>query len=116
MLASTLRQHSNWAGELTELRDPAAHRVPIYVPPSVINSQEQVDKFRRIEAQADKPPSERGDRPISDIYREAQAVGTFVPVMILSTPQGLEPREVGAQVRHDHDKYLTIASAVVDAL
>jgi hypothetical protein len=57
-LASVFEQHGHWASELAELRDPAAHRVPFYVPPSVITSQEQVDKFRRIEAQADAAPSE----------------------------------------------------------
>jgi hypothetical protein len=111
-----LDQHGNWARELAELRDPAAHRVPIYVPPSVITSQEQVEKFRHIEAQADVAPSERGDRPISEIYREAQAVADFMPVMIISTPQGLGIRSISEQVRSDHDKYLTIARAVVDAL
>lgn len=115
-LASLLDQHRNWARELAEFRDPAAHRVPIYVPPSVITSQEQMDKFRRIEAQADAAPSERGDRPISEIYREAQAVADFMPVMIISTPQGLEIRLISEQVRSDHDKYLTIAREVVDAL
>jgi hypothetical protein len=115
-LASVLEQHGSWARELAELRDPAAHRVPIYVPPSVIASQEQIDKFRRMEGQAEAAPSERGDRPISEIYREAQAVADFAPVMIFSTPQGLEMRLIGEQVRYDHDKYLTIARAVVDAL
>jgi hypothetical protein len=115
-LISVLEQHDHWASELAELRDPAAHRVPIYVPPSVITSQEQVDKFRCIEAQADAVPSERGDRPISEIYREAQAVADFAPVMIISTPKGLEMRLISEQVRYDHDKYLTIARAVVDAL
>lgn len=115
-LASVLDQHGNWARELAELRDPAAHRVPIYVPPSVITSQEQVEKFRQIEAQADVALSERGDRPISEIYREAQAVADFMPVMIISTPQGLGIRSISEQVRSDHDKYLTIARAIVDAL
>jgi hypothetical protein len=36
--------------------------------------------------------------------------------MMLSTPQGLEMRVIGAQIWYDHDKYLTIARAVVDAL
>jgi hypothetical protein len=115
-LASVLEQHGTWARELAELRDPAAHRVPIYVPTSVITSQEQVDKFRRIEAQADVAPSERGDRPISEIYREAQDVADFAPVMIISTPQGWEMRLIRKQVWYDHDKYLTIASTVVDTL
>lgn len=115
-LASLLDQHVNWSKELAQLRDPAAHRIPIYVPPSVITSQEQVDKFRYIEAQADIALSERSDRPISEIFREAQAVADFMPVMIISTPQGLEIRAISEQVRTDHDKYLTIARAVVDAL
>ena len=115
-LASMLDQHKNWARELAELRDPAAHRVPIYVPPSVITSQELLEKFRHVEAQADVVPSERGNRPISEIYREAQAVADFMPVMIISTPHGLERRPICEQVRSDHDKYLTIASAVVDTL
>jgi hypothetical protein len=115
-LASVLDQHDNWSKELAELRDPAAHRVPIYVPPSVITSQEQAEKFRRIAAQADVPLSERGDRLISEIYREAQAVADFKPVMIISTPQGWATRPISGQVRSDHDKYLIIATAVVDAL
>jgi hypothetical protein len=115
-LASVLKQHENWSKELAELRDPAAHRVPIYVPPSVITSQEQAEKFRHIAAQADLPLSERGDRLISEIYREAQAVADFKPVMIISTPQGWATRPISGQVRSDHDKYLIIATAVVDAL
>jgi hypothetical protein len=115
-LATVLDQHSNWAKELAQFRDPAAHRVPIYVPPSVITAQEQVDKFRHIETQADGDLSERGDWPISEIYHEAQSVADFMPVMIISTPQGLGIRSISEQVRSDHDKYLTIARAIVYAL
>jgi hypothetical protein len=113
-LAFVLEQHGDWARELANLRDPAAHRIPIYVPPSLMTTQAQVDEFS--EAQADAPPSERGDRAISEIYREAQAVGDFVPVMIISTSQCLKVGSISEQVRYDHDKYRTIASAVVDVL
>jgi hypothetical protein len=36
--------------------------------------------------------------------------------MIISTSQGLKGGSVRAQVWYDHDKYLTIARAAVDAL
>jgi hypothetical protein len=49
-LAFVLNQHGNWASALANLRDPAAHRIPIYVPPSLMTTQAQVDEFRRIEA------------------------------------------------------------------
>ncbi len=115
-LAFVLEQHGDWARELANLRDPAAHRIPLYVPPSLMTTQAQIDEFRRIEAQADAPPSERGDVAISEIYRKAQKVADFVPVMIISTSQGLKMGSISEQVRYDHDKYLTIARAVVDAL
>lgn len=115
-LASLLNPHKDWANELAKLRDPAAHRIPLYIPPIVFTSQEQVDKFRRIVAQAEADPSEWGDRSISEIYHEAQAVTDFMPVMTVSTPQGLGVRSISEQIQFDHDKYLTIAKAVVDAL
>jgi hypothetical protein len=115
-LASLLSRYGNWAKELAELRDPAAHRVPIYVPPSTLTSHEQLENFKNILAQIDVPSRELGDKYISEIYREAQAVGDFIPIMIISTPQGLMIRSISAQVRYDHDKYLSIASAVVNSL
>jgi hypothetical protein len=72
--------------------------------------------MKRIMAQADAVPSERGEKLISEIYHEAQAVTDFMPVMVLSTRQGWAVRSIHGQVRSDHDKYLTIASAVVEEL
>jgi hypothetical protein len=115
-LASVLEQYCPWERELAALRDPAAHRVPIYVPPAVATSQEQVDAFNRIMAQAAVSPAERGNKPLIEIHLEAQAVTDFVPVMMLSTRQGLVVRSIHGQVRSDHDKYLTIASTVVEEL
>ena len=111
-----IEQHGNWATELAERRNPAAHRVPLYVSSSVLTSQAQVDDFKCIEAQADVAPSERGDRRISEIYREAQAVGDFVPLMFISTPQGWKFCSIHEQVWYDHEKYLTLARAVVNGL
>jgi hypothetical protein len=115
-IAIALEEHRDWAVELAELRDPGAHRIPIYVPPSVITSQHQVEEFRRIEAQANLPESDRNGRSISDIYHEAQAVADFAPVMILSPRRGLEIRAISKQVGFDHDKYLTIGDLAVSAL
>lgn len=109
-------QQKGWVNELAELRDPAAHRVPIYVPPSVITPSAQLKNFRLIEAEADAAPAERADRSISEIYREAQSVADFMPVMVISTSRGLKLRSISEQIGSDHDKYLKIASAVADAL
>jgi hypothetical protein len=116
-LASVLEQHLTWwEKELPNLRDPAAHRVPIYVPPTVATSQEQADEIKRILAQADAVPSGGSQRSFTELYLEAQAVADFKPIMVLSTRQGWTYRLIHGQVRADHDKYLAITSAIVDAL
>jgi hypothetical protein len=45
-LASVLDQHGNWAKELAKLRDPAAHRVPIYVTAFSHHLQRAGGKFQ----------------------------------------------------------------------
>jgi len=69
-----------------------------------------------IEKLASVPESERAGKTIAEIYREAQGVAPFVPVMILSKRRGLEMRVIGRQIAFDHDKYLLISMAIVDAL
>jgi hypothetical protein len=113
---SARRHLTGWEKELPNLRDPAAHRVPIYVPPTVATSQEQADEIKRILAQADAVPSGGSQRSFTELYLEAQAVADFKPIMVLSTRQGWTYRLIHGQVRADHDKYLAITSAIVDAL
>ena len=116
-LMNLFGQYKNWAKRLTDFRDPAAHRIPIYVPPSVITTQEQIDKFSSVLDQSNISSSfEIGDKPISEIYQEAQAVGNFEPLMVLSSTQGLLIYSIDRQIRSDHDIYLTIAKAIVDTV
>jgi hypothetical protein len=115
-LAAVLEHHCAWAADLAELRDPAAHRVPIYVPPSTATSQEPVDEIKRILTRVDPVSSEGEQRPCIETDLEAQVVAPFLPIMVLSTRQGWTARAIHPQVRFDHDKYLTVANAVVEAL
>jgi hypothetical protein len=75
-LASVLEQCIAWARELADLRDPAAHRVPIYISPSGITSPEQMDEYNRIMAQADVPLAERGEKSFVEIYLDS--IGNFI--------------------------------------
>lgn len=115
-LTCLLEAKTTWANELAELRDPAAHRVPIYVPPSVVTSTEQEEEFRRIMNQTNLPLSELGAKSISEIIYDAQVITDFMPIMILSSERGLELRPIISQLTSDHGEYLATATAVVDEL
>ncbi len=45
-LGTAIEGFQRWAEGLAELRDPACHRIPIYVPPSVITRQKELEEFR----------------------------------------------------------------------
>jgi hypothetical protein len=113
-LECLLSNNKDWIKKLTEIRDPAAHRIPIYVPPSVITTQEQIDEFRNIEKKVAEYVYEDGGEPVSELYREVQAVADFMPIMLLSTDEGLLSYSIDKQVRFDYDLYLTVASAVIE--
>lgn len=113
-LAGVLNNNKTWIRTVVELRDPAAHRIPIYVPPSVITTKEQIEKFRSLEAEIAEHIHGDGNRSVSEFYREAQAVAEFMPIMILSTHEGLRLCSIDKQVRYDQGMYLKIASAVLE--
>jgi hypothetical protein len=39
-LKSVLKEHSDWNDDLKSRRDPSAHRMPLYVPPAILNEEQ----------------------------------------------------------------------------
>jgi hypothetical protein len=115
-LAQLLADHVDWNRELRDFRDPAAHRIPLYVSPGVITSEEVRDKFYEIGREAEKSEEERGGRSVSEIFEEQRALATYIPIIITSSPTGLTPHSIPSQIGADHTSFLKITQAVVSAL
>jgi hypothetical protein len=115
-LARLLTDHINWNRELREFRDPAAHRIPLYVSPGVITSEEVLDSFHEIGREAGKSREERGGRSISEIFDEQRALATYVPLIITSAADGLTPHSIPDQVGSDHTAFLKVTRTVIDAI
>lgn len=115
-LAQMLTDHVDWNRELREFRDPAAHRIPLYISPGVITSEEVLDKFHEIGREAEKTRKERGGRSISEIFDEQRALATYVPLIITSSADGLTPHSIPDQIGADHTAFLQVTQAVIDAI
>jgi hypothetical protein len=115
-LGDALADFKDWANELAEFRDPAAHRVPLYAARTVLTSQQQMDEFHRIGADASLSEEARGARTVGEILGEASDAGDFVPVMFLSEPDKLQYFSIEQQIGRDHAAYLLISGEVVEAL
>lgn len=115
-LAARIRSRSAWASGLSSMRDPAAHRIPLIVPGAVLQSDDQVDEFRRREALAARPAHELGGRTRSSFMADAHQVGAFLPMFVIECDGVLSTFPIAKQVARDHVQYLALARQVVQAL
>lgn len=112
--ANHLLGMKSWGLDLAALRDPAAHRIPLYVPPGAITSQEQLDEFRRLDNLSSAPESELGGKRRIDIMTEAQQVASFAPVFCVTSASGIKVYSIPKQVLSDHCRYLHLARKVLE--
>jgi hypothetical protein len=115
-LASRLRALKAWFDSFTSLRDPAAHRIPLYAPPGVITTQAQMDEFKRLDELAGRPESELGGERRIEIMRRAHRVGRYAPVMVMSSLDGLQLRPLGRQLMADHRRFLGLSRWAIRCL
>lgn len=115
-LADLLDRHVEWNRELRKFRDPAAHRIPLFVAPGVIRDEETLAKFYEIGKEAEKSEEERGGRSLSEIFEEQRAVAGYEPIITTSSTDGLEQYSIPEQVGSDHQTFLKITEAVINAL
>jgi hypothetical protein len=104
-----------WGLDLVKLRDPAAHRIPLYVPPGIMTSQEQVDEFRRLDELSGASEDELGGRRRIEIMLEAQRLSSFAPVFCVTSLGGIQMYSIPTQILFDHRRYLHLARKVLEA-
>lgn len=107
VLGRKVRAKKEWALDFKKFRDPAAHRIPIYVPPGVISS-EQVNYI--VEAMSSDKASASGRSGQS--YVEINQFAKPVPMMVLSGEQ-LAAYPLFDQVKRDYRHYLSVSRAVI---
>jgi hypothetical protein len=111
-LSKFLRGRLEWAKEFKELRDPVAHRIPIYAVPGVAFPAD-VEKIRELEAEANRA-AQAGDLELSfSKLREARTVGGYQPVFATSGPQGLQIRGIHESIQEDQRAFLEVSETVL---
>lgn len=112
-LGAFIRSRMKWSCDLAALRNPAAHRIPIYVPRSVLVSDTQKQAYEEIfTLDAEKPEAERAS--FRELHDKADRIGEFLPIMVLSHQDNrIEPRNILNQVSRDQIRYLSISRKVL---
>ncbi len=111
-LVTALQEHDRWYKDLRDLRDPAAHRIPIYAVPGIMTGP-QANTFGELQARA-ADLFEAGDHDGGmNLIFESSTLGTYEPLMILSHEAGLEPRDIRTQVQDDDYHFVAVAELVL---
>lgn len=114
-LAASVRRHAHWQRDLKTIRDPVAHRIPIYAVPAVL-SAEEAERYRTAYQRAEEARAV-GDLDLAGrVFEELNDIGDYVPyfAQLPSATGGV--RKVYPQVADDLSIVLELADGVIGHL
>ncbi len=80
-LGQLLSERKEWHDGLKGIRDPAAHRIPSYVAPSVLKPEEAL-KYRELEKKASELIQKGDFAGVESVHNEIDNLGVFEPLFI----------------------------------
>lgn len=114
-LVASLKKKSDWANDLSERRDPAAHRIPLQVPRTIF-SEDDARRSKEIDAQVAELVRSGKHSEGMELSNSTSSLGTFEALLVQATPEGPVYVALHPQVGRDHDHFLDVAEAVVTHL
>lgn len=112
--ASLISEYKAWGLDLAQFRDPAAHRIPLYVPPNMITKQSQLDEFQRLNELSSAPTNELGGKTRADLIQEARNVAPYLPVFCVTAQDGsIVTYSISGRLLDDHEHYLKLTLGIL---
>jgi hypothetical protein len=111
-VATGIRHHLQWNSDLRNLRDPAAHRIPIYAVPGVVTGQQR-NEFQHLQKNAADLFTAGDLHGGWGLVHQSTRIGAYQPLMVLSHERGLESRDIRIQVQDDEQHFVEVAEAVL---
>lgn len=113
--ADTLRGLGTWHKELRELRDPAAHRIPLYPIPGVL-TEEAARRVSELHAEADRHMVEGATSDGLALWHSAYNMGVYMPLLSVSRTEGHETHHLLDVTLRDGHKFADASESVVKVL
>jgi hypothetical protein len=114
-LASALESHRDWYDDLRDLRDPAAHRVPLYAIPGYMTEADAVE-CRQLQATAVAKGHAGDHHGMMQLMHRSTMLGGYAPYMAIWTPEGEQLVDAWQSVVRDHHQFQIVAQLVSGTL
>lgn len=112
-IVESLKDKLEWNSELKKLRDPVAHRIPIYAVPALLDINE-LDKYKKVSAEANTALSEGNYELSGRLFKELNNVGDYEPYFAYSPTENNTFRKVYPKVGEDITEVLDIIDVIID--
>lgn len=109
-LSAEIEPYRDWYWEMRDFRDPAAHRIPLFVPPSVY-SEDDMKESQRLDSEAAELISKGEWDEGMNLLRKSYRLGKHMPIFISETSE-VKPYDLAGRVDDDHQNWLKIVGAV----
>lgn len=113
--AELLRAGQVWQQELRNLRDPAAHRIPIYPTPGVLRGEAAL-RAQGMMDQANAALIAGRTSQGLELINRANGLASYEPWIVLSHEGHLERRHLLNQLHADLDQFFALSSKVLNRL
>lgn len=114
-LAAAVAEHADWNNDLRGLRDPAAHRIPIYPAPGIMTEAQAMEAESLHKAAAGLIDAGRVDEAM-ELIRQAGTLGTYRPLFFVAHEGRYEARPLERQLLEDDGHFAKVAHAVLSWL
>jgi hypothetical protein len=114
-ISDAIRHHSAWYEDLKTRRDPSAHRIPLYVPPQLVDPAEAA-AYSELGAATWEAIGRKDFEAADRIMRDQEAIGQFVPWFLHDPEQAPIPiyPTVSEDLRHMVQIFRTVDGFLVE--
>jgi len=114
-VGASVRRHTEWHRDLKNIRDPVAHRIPIYAVPAVLTSEE-AERHRDVYNRAEEARVVGDLDSAGRLFDELSSIGNYVPYFAHSPSAIGSLRKVYPQVVDDLSVVLELLEDVITYL
>ena len=111
-LAPAIQRHDEWNGDFKKRRDPAAHRIPLYLPSQM--SEAEVERARTLFAEQSKKIRAGEVNEANRLFDRAMGLGSFLAAFLHHPDEPLIP--IYPTIPNDVGHLIEIANVVLDYL
>lgn len=111
-LADKIESVNGWYKDTKRFRDPAAHRIPLYIP-SAILSESDIQQHTDLDIEAAKLIKNGRYNEGANLLYKRENLGIHVPIFFSESPN-IKRYELAKQINKDHQNWLDLVEICLD--